>query len=61
MARIKGVPSAQAGLSRWLIHTETWEGPGAWWTTLASSPRAECRSTASLRRAANAAMVWSAP
>src|ERR1017187_8094952 len=46
--------------SRWLIHTETWAGTRARDTTPARSSRTESRSTASFRRVANAATVWSA-
>src|SRR5580700_11609418 len=46
--------------SRWLIHTETWAGSRARDTTPARSSRTESRFTASFRRVANAATVWSA-
>jgi len=50
-----GGASGSQPQSRWLIHTETWAGSRAWCTTPARSSRTESRSTASFKRAANAA------
>jgi transketolase len=44
--------------ARRLTHTETWAGSRACCTTPARSSRTESGSTASFRRAANAATVW---
>ena len=60
--RRDGGGEAGPGRLQWcsLIHTETWAGSRAFATTLARSSRTASRSTASFRRAANAATVWSA-
>jgi hypothetical protein len=55
-----GIPRGGGSHLRWLIHTETWAGSRARDTTPARSSRTESRSTASFRRAANAATVVSA-
>jgi hypothetical protein len=58
--QVPGTPHGGEPHLRSLIHTDTWAGSRAWCTTPARSSRTESRSTASFKRAANAATVWSA-